>query len=104
MVGMLNYNSKFAESPAISCGLSDGIMRLVFKGPKIDLPEAKEAVKTSLIVAAGGTYPYLIDIAKVKNITKEARAYFSIKRYAEKNIATAILAPNLISKLSEHFS
>ncbi len=82
------------------CGwLEDDIIHYIFKKSKVDLPEAKESVEIMTTIAEEKAYPYLIDMSRMKTITKEARAYLAIPRSSEKNIATAALTPNLIAKL-----
>jgi len=87
------------ETASASGWLEGEIIYYIFNKGKVDLPEAIEAIDIMTSIASGNTYSYFIDISKVKNITKEAREYFAIPRSTGRNIATAVLAPGLISKL-----
>jgi len=90
---------QFSDSDSATIWLEDNIIHIVFKKVNVELPEAVAAVDLATKIVQNRSLGYFIDISNIKSISKEAREYFSIPRSVETNLATAVLAPNIISKL-----
>jgi hypothetical protein len=68
------------EIPYVSIRLDKGILHCVFRDNLyIDLEIAERCVKDRITFSQGISYPCMIDMAGVKSVDKEARAYMAIE-------------------------
>ncbi len=76
---------------------ADGIARSeVLPDAEIDIDEAIENSQAVNSLYRGTKYPLLVDITKIKSITKEARAQFSVKNRDTHITAFALLGKSEI--------
>ncbi len=82
----------------------DGIARnIYFPNAEDTLADAKENLAGILKVNRGKRYPLLVDMRKLKSMTREARVYYAGGEGAKTANAGAFLIGSLISKIIGNF-
>ena len=82
----------------------DGIIIAVGSSHQIHtLDHAKENTKTNAVLAGGLRRPFLIDMNKVKSMSKEAREYYAGPEPKKSITAVAILTKSSVGKAVANF-
>jgi hypothetical protein len=83
---------------------SDGIVRMTnLPGTEETIKEAMENIAAGSILLGGVKSPVVVDIRKIKSITKEARDYYSGEETAKFTTACAILVGSPVTKAIGNF-
>lgn len=83
--------------------LEDGIIYGAYKNVVVDLKGAKQLVKNRKKITNCKTYPLIIDVKNVKEVTKEARDYFASKEGEEFLSAAAIVSGSILTTFLANF-
>ncbi len=83
--------------------LQDRILLAVWESPSVDLLLAQRAVKYRVEATDYKTYPVLIDIRSIKNISKPARDFLASPAGCEGILAAAILIDSPLTSLIGNF-
>ena len=82
----------------------DGILRgECFEGAEENLEDAKEQIVVQRKMIDDRPLPFLMDIRRVKSLSREARAYFAGAESAEVFRATALLVSSPLSRAVGNF-
>jgi hypothetical protein len=76
---------------------------LVRAGSEIQLEDAKENTAAVIRVSGGSNYPILVDLRKIKSISKEARDHFSMRGRKPNVTAIAMLVSSPLSRIIGNF-
>lgn len=76
---------------------------LVHEGSEIQLEHARENTASVIRVSGGSNYPILVDLRKIKSISKEARDHFSMRGRKPNVTAIAMLVSSPLSKIIGNF-
>ncbi len=75
---------EFVESAYIQYRIEDGILFADYKEMEmLTLAIAKNIIATRKIFTRGRTFPMLLDLTKVKNVSKESMSFFASKDTTE---------------------
>lgn len=85
------------ENELVSFWVEDDILMEYIKTSEIDLEIAQKIVDARLQISVEKERPILVDLGKLRNITKEARHYFAKEAPIEHVFAIAIIANNPVS-------
>jgi hypothetical protein len=99
----IEKNSPVSENKIISLKVEDNILLGTYLVGKVDLEVAQDATAFRKQVCGGQVYPGLVDISLVKEVTKEARKYFSSQEAGEGMSALAVVIDNPVSKMMANF-
>lgn len=72
-------------------------------GSEIQLEDAKENTAMVIAVSGGANYPILVDLRKIKSISKEARDHFSMRGRKPNVTAIAMLVSSPLSRIIGNF-
>ncbi|MFP4094217.1 MAG: hypothetical protein ACLFUB_07005 [Cyclobacteriaceae bacterium] len=86
----------------ISFHLEDGILHGTYLVQKINLGAAINATSFKKEITMGKPYPALADISRVKDMSKEARAFFS-QDAGEDLLALAVIVNNPVTRMLTNF-
>ncbi|MGZ5282130.1 MAG: DUF7793 family protein [Bacteroidia bacterium] len=87
----------------INLKVEDGIAYAELYIEDITLAAAEQMVELRYKVTDGEEYPVLIDISRIKSVTKEARDFLSEGKAVEKISAAALYTNSLISRIVANF-
>lgn len=87
----------------INLKVEDGIAYAELYIEDITLEVAMQMVETRYNVTNGNVYPVVVDISRIKSVTKEARDFLSGGKATEKISAAALYTNSLISRIVANF-
>lgn len=91
------------ESEYATLKLEDGIIYGEYKDIVLDLKGAKQVVNDRKEITLCKTYPLIIDVRNVREVTKEARDYFASKEGEEFLSAAAIVSGSMLTTFLANF-
>jgi hypothetical protein len=82
----------------------DGICRTVVRpGAEISLADALENTENIILLSGGVRVPLLVDLRRIKSISKEARDHFSMRGRMSRVNSIAMLIKSPVSKIIGNF-
>lgn len=94
--------TKEFHNDVISFQIKDGILFGEYLVEKVDLDAATKATLFRKDVANGRAFPAFADLSKVKDVSREARTYFS-QEAGEDVKAIALLINNPVTRMMANF-
>ena len=81
-----------------------GFLRTLVKpGSEIQVEDARENTEAVIRLSGGKNFPILVDLRKIKSISKEARDHFSMRNRKPHVTAIAMLVSSPVSKIIGNF-
>jgi hypothetical protein len=93
----------FIENEFVVIVLVDNILIGTIKQYNVDLKVAQKAVDSRLEMCGPKSYPFLINIKSVKNVTKKARDFLASEKGCQGVVASAILINSSITSMVGNF-
>lgn len=78
----------------------DGILQIhSFPGSEQELRDAEENIRAASLLAGGKRRPALVDLRKIKSMSREARLYYAGEETAKVESAAALLVDSAVSRV-----